>query len=222
MKVRMFVAFLTVMVFAAGVHAQIVADPIFGDVPVGHWAQSFIERFAEDGITAGCGLNPAIYCPDDPITRGMMAVFLETAIDKLRNEMYNLPAGDIGARGETGLAGPIGPPGLQGVPGLQGLQGTTGPKGDKGDTGLTGPAGPIGPPGLQGLQGIAGPKGEMGSAGSQGIPGLQGAPGLQGKTGPQGALGLQGKRCPENKFLVGFDETGGIVCKGLPHGFEVK
>jgi len=47
---------------------------VFGDVPMGHWAGGWIEKLAADGITAGCG--PAAFCPDLPVTRGQMAVFL--------------------------------------------------------------------------------------------------------------------------------------------------
>ncbi|RPJ61789.1 MAG: hypothetical protein EHM23_05675 [Acidobacteria bacterium] len=47
---------------------------LFGDVPLGHWAGAWIERFAAEGITAGCG--PSTYCPDGPVTRAQMAIFL--------------------------------------------------------------------------------------------------------------------------------------------------
>jgi len=46
----------------------------FDDVPIGHWAGAWIEQLAAEGITAGCG--PTSYCPDAPVTRGQMAVFL--------------------------------------------------------------------------------------------------------------------------------------------------
>ncbi|PYQ57420.1 MAG: hypothetical protein DMF53_22740, partial [Acidobacteria bacterium] len=49
----------------------------FGDVPANYWAARFIEQLAADGITSGCGGGS--YCPDQPITRGEMAVFLATA-----------------------------------------------------------------------------------------------------------------------------------------------
>jgi len=47
----------------------------FNDVPTDHWAFSFIETFAANGITAGCGNGN--YCPDDSVTRSQMAVFIE-------------------------------------------------------------------------------------------------------------------------------------------------
>ena len=53
----------------------------FADVPVGHPFCGFIERLAQDGITRGC--TATTYCPDDPVTRAQMAVFLLRAPDLL-------------------------------------------------------------------------------------------------------------------------------------------
>jgi Zn-dependent metalloprotease len=50
----------------------------FTDVPIGHPFCGFIERLAADGVTGGCGEGK--YCPDDPVTRGQMAVFIEAAM----------------------------------------------------------------------------------------------------------------------------------------------
>lgn len=50
----------------------------FGDVPTGHPFFQFIEALADSGITAGCGGGN--YCPDAPLTRGQMAVFLAKAL----------------------------------------------------------------------------------------------------------------------------------------------
>ncbi len=50
------------------------ATGIFGDVPVGSFADAFIEQMAAEGITGGCGGGN--FCPNDPITRAQMAVFL--------------------------------------------------------------------------------------------------------------------------------------------------
>jgi ELWxxDGT repeat protein len=49
----------------------------FADVPSNYWAAPWIEQLAADGITNGCGGGN--YCPNQPITRGEMAVFLATA-----------------------------------------------------------------------------------------------------------------------------------------------
>jgi hypothetical protein len=52
--------------------------PTFGDVPADHGFYQFVEALARSGITAGCGGGN--YCPDAPITRGQMAVFLAKAL----------------------------------------------------------------------------------------------------------------------------------------------
>jgi len=50
------------------------ATGVFTDVPVGYWADEWIEQLAVEGITGGCGVG--IYCPDADVTRAQMAVFL--------------------------------------------------------------------------------------------------------------------------------------------------
>ncbi|HNB35520.1 MAG TPA: S-layer homology domain-containing protein [Anaerolineales bacterium] len=52
----------------------------FADVSGTHWASSWIERLYAAGITGGCGSNPLIYCPENPVTRAQMAVFLEKGL----------------------------------------------------------------------------------------------------------------------------------------------
>ena len=49
---------------------------VFFDVPVGFWAAPFIEQIYADGITSGCSVEPLGYCPDSPLSRAEMAVFL--------------------------------------------------------------------------------------------------------------------------------------------------
>lgn len=56
--------------------APVVAS--FADVPTSHPFFQFIEAMAASGITAGCGGGN--YCPNDPLTRGQMAVFLSRAL----------------------------------------------------------------------------------------------------------------------------------------------
>lgn len=51
----------------------------FGDVPTSNIYFQFIEALAASGITVGCDAVPN-YCPDQPITRGQMAVFLAKAL----------------------------------------------------------------------------------------------------------------------------------------------
>jgi len=50
----------------------------FGDVPTSHPFFQFIEALAASGITQGCGGGN--FCPDAPVTRGQLAVFLSKAL----------------------------------------------------------------------------------------------------------------------------------------------
>jgi hypothetical protein len=71
-------AFIAVRIYY---HLQISPAPAvatFGDVPVGHPQRQYIEALVASGITAGCGGGN--YCPDAPLTRGQMAVFLSKAL----------------------------------------------------------------------------------------------------------------------------------------------
>ena len=53
----------------------------FSDVPTSHLFFQYIEALAASGITAGCTAPPnPNYCPDAPVTRGQMAVFLSRAL----------------------------------------------------------------------------------------------------------------------------------------------
>jgi hypothetical protein len=63
-----------------GIHTAAYAPPPigagsgFGDVPVDYWSGAWIKQLAAEGITAGCGNGN--YCPEHPVTRAQMAVFL--------------------------------------------------------------------------------------------------------------------------------------------------
>lgn len=50
----------------------------FGDVPTSSPQFQFVEALFAAGITAGCGNGN--YCPNNPVTRGQMAVFLAKAL----------------------------------------------------------------------------------------------------------------------------------------------
>ncbi len=53
------------------------AQGIFADVPIGTFADAWIEDLYARQVTGGCDLGPPLrYCPDAPNTRGQMAVFL--------------------------------------------------------------------------------------------------------------------------------------------------
>jgi len=47
---------------------------LFNDADLSYWAVAWIEQLAVEGITSGCGGGR--YCPDHPVTRAQMAVFL--------------------------------------------------------------------------------------------------------------------------------------------------
>jgi S-layer homology domain len=62
-------------------HREVSPPPLtatFNDVPTSHPQFQFIEALAESGITVGCGGGN--YCPNSPLTRGQMAVFLAKAL----------------------------------------------------------------------------------------------------------------------------------------------
>jgi S-layer family protein len=62
-------------------HLQVSPAPgtaTFADVPTNHPFFQFVEALAASGITAGCGNGN--FCPDAPLTRGQMAVFLSKAL----------------------------------------------------------------------------------------------------------------------------------------------
>jgi len=54
---------------------------VFDDVAPGDFGADWIEQLVAEGITSGCGGGN--YCPNDPVTRGQMAVFIQRA--------FNLP-----------------------------------------------------------------------------------------------------------------------------------
>ncbi|HNC08968.1 MAG TPA: S-layer homology domain-containing protein, partial [Anaerolineales bacterium] len=61
-----------------GIFTQETVASTFSDVATNYWAYSFIERLYNSGITSGCAAG--LYCPEDSVTRGQMAVFLEKGI----------------------------------------------------------------------------------------------------------------------------------------------
>jgi hypothetical protein len=59
----------------------------FSDVPPAHSYYSFIHNIYRNGVTSGCGGNA--YCPNSPVTRAEMSVFLLRSKD---GAAYNPPA----------------------------------------------------------------------------------------------------------------------------------
>jgi len=58
------------------------ATHTFADLPVAgkEWQEAWVDQYYLEGITTGCGVNPLRYCPENPVTRAAMAVFLLRAI----------------------------------------------------------------------------------------------------------------------------------------------
>ncbi len=55
---------------------SILSPSVFGDVPADHPYFQEIEILYANGMTAGCGTNPLLYCPDQVMNRAQSAVFL--------------------------------------------------------------------------------------------------------------------------------------------------
>ncbi len=53
-----------------------VVASTFADVPPTYWVWRFIENLYARGVSTVCGTDPLRYCPEDPMTRGDMAIFL--------------------------------------------------------------------------------------------------------------------------------------------------
>ena len=67
------------------VHGALTPPPVyldeFEDVLAGSFNANYIQGLLDDHITAGCSLEPALYCPDVPVTRAQMAVFVWRAVN---------------------------------------------------------------------------------------------------------------------------------------------
>jgi hypothetical protein len=83
-----------------GIHGSSYQPPLvgsstgFGDVSSVYWSAAWIKQFAAEGITGGCGSGN--YCPESPVTRAQMAVFL---LRSKYGASYNPPA----VEGSTGF-----------------------------------------------------------------------------------------------------------------------
>ncbi len=56
---------------------------LFDDVPESNVFRRWIHQIARERITTGCSANPPLYCPEQPVTRGQMAVFLGRSFNLL-------------------------------------------------------------------------------------------------------------------------------------------
>jgi hypothetical protein len=73
----------------------------FPDVPAGNPFAPWIEELVREGITAGCG--GGLYCPNNPVTRQQMAIFL---LKTLEGSAYLPPAGTGIFQDVTGCPNP--------------------------------------------------------------------------------------------------------------------
>jgi hypothetical protein len=93
----------------------------FADVPDTHQFAESINWAGQNDITDGCSVDPAGFCPDDFVTRGQMARFLENLAGS-----QAVDAGTLGGMAPDEFVGPRGPEGPQGEQGLQGPKGENG------------------------------------------------------------------------------------------------
>ena len=75
--------FLLNTAFGPGYVPPPATGTVFDDVPVGAFADSWIEDLFGRGIAAGCSAAPPLYCPTNPITRGQMATFITITFNLL-------------------------------------------------------------------------------------------------------------------------------------------
>jgi peptidoglycan/xylan/chitin deacetylase (PgdA/CDA1 family) len=59
-----------------------VDNTTFDDVPASHIFWRYVEALVAAGVTSGCSSSPALYCPDDAVSRDQMAKFLCKAAGK--------------------------------------------------------------------------------------------------------------------------------------------
>jgi pimeloyl-ACP methyl ester carboxylesterase len=90
----------TFKIYPSGGHAltsEMLADvrrffvrynSLFPDVPTDHWAHDYIRQIYSARVTVGCSSDPLAYCPDAPVTREQMAVFITRALNQVPAEGY--------------------------------------------------------------------------------------------------------------------------------------
>jgi len=65
--------------------------PIFNDVLPTAPYFDYISLMSSYGVTAGCQANPPLYCPDTPVTRAQMAVFIVSVLDNVNHAAGSVP-----------------------------------------------------------------------------------------------------------------------------------
>lgn len=95
--------FLLRAIYGGSHKPQPATGAVFDDVPAGAFAAAWIEELAALGITSGCGGGN--YCPDQPVTRAGMAVFL---LRGAHDAAYKPPAQGGGVFGDVPLGAFLG------------------------------------------------------------------------------------------------------------------
>lgn len=80
--------------FERGVHGADVlpaqpTEQVFADVPLSGWYAKWVNALWDDGLTAGCGTDPLMFCPEDGHNRAEASVF---ALRILKGLSYVPPA----------------------------------------------------------------------------------------------------------------------------------
>ena len=63
-------------------YGRLSVPSTFLDVSFEYWAHDYVTTLYQSGITGGCSTAPLLFCPDEGITRGQMAVFMETSLGR--------------------------------------------------------------------------------------------------------------------------------------------
>lgn len=92
--------------------APTLDDAGFSDVEPGRWWVPYLERLAVLGITKGCSSRPVRFCPEAPVTRGQLAVFLARALELEQRQQ------SAGADAPTGFADLEGSPAAEDIAAL--------------------------------------------------------------------------------------------------------
>jgi hypothetical protein len=71
---------------------EVGASHNFPDVPPGSFYHDFVQFLVDNGITSGCSVTPPLYCGEQAVTRGQMAVFLKRLSDLVDQRVAALQA----------------------------------------------------------------------------------------------------------------------------------
>ncbi len=71
------------------VNLNLAPGQIFADVPPTAYYYSAVNLLSTQNITSGCGINPALYCPAENVTRAEMAIFIVRGIVESDNFTYS-------------------------------------------------------------------------------------------------------------------------------------